>query len=46
MPLIYTLILALIEKLEAYNETRKQVEAETKARLERERDLEELVSFY
>ncbi len=43
--MIYTLILALMDKLEAYNETRKTVEAETKARLEREREMEELVSI-
>ena len=34
-----------MDKLEAYNETRKQVEADTKDRLEREREAEEMRRF-
>lgn len=44
--MIYTIVFALLEKIELFNETRKVTEAENKARLERERELEELVIYH
>lgn len=46
MPMLYTLICALIEKLNKDNEDRKIFEADEKERLEREREAEELVKLY
>jgi hypothetical protein len=43
MPMIYTLVFALMEKLDIDNENRKNREAEEKERKERERELEEQV---
>ena len=43
MPMIYTLVFALIEKLNKDNEARKVFEANEKERKEREREAEELV---
>ena len=45
MPMIYTIICALIEKLNKDNDERKIFEAEEKERLERKRDEEELVKL-
>jgi hypothetical protein len=45
MPMIYTLALALIEKLNKDNEARKAAEAAEKERKEREREAEELRKF-
>lgn len=45
MPMIYTLVFALIEKLNKDNEDRKVFEAEEKERKEREREAEELRKF-
>jgi hypothetical protein len=45
MPMIYTLALALIEKLNKDNETRKASEAAERERKEREREAEELRKF-
>ena len=41
--MIYTLVAALVEKLDIDNENRKNREAEEKLRKEKERELEELV---
>lgn len=45
MPMIYTLVCALIEKLNQDNEERKTSEANEKERLEKLREEEELVCF-
>lgn len=46
MPMIYTLVCALIEKLNKDNEDRKIFEEQEKERLERQREEEELVDRY
>lgn len=42
--MIYTLVVALMEKLDIDNENRKNREAEEKERKEKERELEEQVN--
>ena len=44
MPMIYTLVCAIIEKINKDNEDRKTFEKDEKERLERQREEEELVS--
>jgi hypothetical protein len=43
MPMVYTLVCAMIEKLNKDNEDRKVFEKNEKERLERQREEEELV---
>jgi hypothetical protein len=45
MPMIYTIVCSLIEKLNKDNDERKIFEASERERIEREREEEELVSF-
>ncbi len=46
MPMIYTLVCALIEKLNKDNEIRKQTESDEKYRREQEREAEEMVLIF
>ena len=43
MPMVYTILCALTEKLNKDNDDRKKFEADEKDRLERKREAEELV---
>jgi hypothetical protein len=43
MPMVYTIVCSLIEKLNKDNDERKIVEANEKERIEKEREEEELV---
>jgi hypothetical protein len=45
MPMLYTLVCALIEKMNKDNEERKIFEADEKERKERQREEEELVNI-
>ena len=44
--MVYTLVFALIDKLNLDNEDRKKFEADEKERLERQREEEELVGYF
>ena len=46
MPMIYTLISTLIEKMNKENDNRKEKEANEIKRKEKEREIEELVSDF